>query len=137
METTTFDLAQMMGSECTETDAENMAALLKQRGIEDPSEVPEREWSYMVAESIAKTDAGENSVRCYRIVAEIDPPEGEGYDGYSVYDYFDTNITGFSSTREEAEEIASAGYKGPDVDGVGCTWRIVEVWAQSYEPTGN
>lgn len=55
-------------------------------------------------------------------------------DGYNVHDYFQTSIDGIYPSRAMAEEVAASGYKGPDVDGVGCTWEIVEVDADNYLP---
>lgn len=78
----------------------------------------------------------------YKINASIDYASAQragisNTDGYSVYDYFDTNIMDVYQSREMAAEVAESGYKGSDVDGVGCTWEIIEVDADSYEPTGN
>lgn len=60
----------------------------------------------------------------YKIVASID---AEQTDGYSVYDYFsDGALDRLFKTREEAEDLAAASYRGPDVDGIGCSFAVVE-----------
>lgn len=63
----------------------------------------------------------------FKINAKIDAPVRVNTDGYSVYDYFDTDILALYGSAEMAQEVAEAGYKGRDEFGVGCTWTIDEV----------
>jgi hypothetical protein len=62
----------------------------------------------------------------FKIKAKLDAPAGTDTDGYSVYDYFTTDILGTYSTPDMAQEVAEVGYKGRDEFGVGVTWEIVE-----------
>lgn len=62
----------------------------------------------------------------YKINAQIDP-KAENTEGYNVHDFFTTDLLAIYKTPEQAQEVAEAGYRGPDVDGVGCVWTIEEV----------
>jgi hypothetical protein len=58
------------------------------------------------------------------IKARID---AEDTHGYNVHDYFRADVLHeVFNTEAEAETAAQEAYKGPDTDGVGCSWSIEE-----------
>jgi hypothetical protein len=63
----------------------------------------------------------------YKINAVLDVPSGQDTDGYSVYDFFTTDILALHSTPEAAQRVAEAGYRGRDQFGAGAVWEVVEV----------
>jgi len=61
----------------------------------------------------------------YRISAQLD--RTDGVEGYNVHDYFRADLDELYPSRAIAEAVAQAAYLGPDVDGIGCTWEVVDV----------
>ncbi len=61
----------------------------------------------------------------YKIEARID---AEDRHGLNVHDWFYNGnelLDMEFATMDEAGEAAKAHYKGPDINGIGCTWELV------------
>lgn len=60
---------------------------------------------------------------------EIEFALSQSDDGYNVCDWFDGGWYTIEEAREaatvdEADKILREAYKGPDIDGVTCSWRF-------------
>jgi hypothetical protein len=47
-------------------------------------------------------------------------------DGYHYRDFFNNDVDDLGDDRETAEQWMKDGYKGPDIDGIGVEWEVVE-----------